>query len=347
MLNAPNITVSLADIEPLRLPSELGMSYPTACRSTLANLENGWRQDDEKQFDELTKRMCSYRLGWVEKVPGTCHAGGPPPLCPANHWINIGPANAAQRMKEQEAPVRDSREQQLIKAACQCKRDQLEAAATNATPVPNDQVFNGYAPSPYDVPCTYGCPIGTSCRGNVCRPNTALESNASKAGQKAIDQGSSYVQGKVQSAAAKALIGSMESSTIKQALSEAIVLSETFAGKTALGVFSGIFQPTMMSTDRDLYDHQAQIAAADLRQSQELYRELADAMAGRPARAPKMIQSDLEQVKSKLRDDLGNLNTAYSGLVTSRSIQAGECPEVLEFQQQRINQSITDVVALP
>jgi hypothetical protein len=52
-----------------------------------------------------TNRRNSAQSGWREHNPGTCGAGGPPPICPVDHWYRVSTSEAMQeynRMLQEE-----------------------------------------------------------------------------------------------------------------------------------------------------------------------------------------------------------------------------------------------------
>jgi hypothetical protein len=105
MLGAPNLRVELRDIVSIRVPSSPSAAVIPACRNTVQNQISEWTQDELGHSSQLLNRLCSYKLGWVEKVPGTCQAGGPPPICPVDHWMQIGTPNATQKMYSVESLI--------------------------------------------------------------------------------------------------------------------------------------------------------------------------------------------------------------------------------------------------
>jgi hypothetical protein len=67
-----------------------GVKLDTICvRKTYALLDT-FRNEDTRQRKKLTNQANSYAAGWREKAPGTCGAGGPPPICPVDHWYRAG-----------------------------------------------------------------------------------------------------------------------------------------------------------------------------------------------------------------------------------------------------------------
>jgi hypothetical protein len=107
----------LAGLEP-KVPT-----VPATCSSAADSLLQSFKKEDEAKWETLSNRACAANEGWVENVPGTCQAGGPPPICKANHWHrDPQAAQASFRDYEQEQlqQILPQRQQQVTDAACTC-----------------------------------------------------------------------------------------------------------------------------------------------------------------------------------------------------------------------------------
>lgn len=113
-----------------RYPSIDKLKAPQPCLASAAGLVEQWRRDDLHDWKQLVNRACSAELGWVEKVPGTCQAGGPPPVCTADHWVRA-PDAARQKFLELNAKIKLDRENKLIADSCACWKRFLEAESVN------------------------------------------------------------------------------------------------------------------------------------------------------------------------------------------------------------------------
>src|SRR5690349_18159265 len=72
----------------LRIPGQYPNNVPASCQQAAGKSKDQWRLDDLANVQRIAYQACSYSAGWLEYVPGTCQAGGPPPLCPVNHWYH-------------------------------------------------------------------------------------------------------------------------------------------------------------------------------------------------------------------------------------------------------------------
>ncbi len=91
------------DIKAKRLQNELSELE----RKKAENVEEVKRKLQNK-LDEIENgstwinRRKSARKGWKEYNPGTCSAGGPPPICTADHWYSV---SVSEAMREYDALV--------------------------------------------------------------------------------------------------------------------------------------------------------------------------------------------------------------------------------------------------
>ena len=334
VLGSPSTRVSLGDVEPYRLPSSNELNCSAACKASADSKINEWRASDAADFERLANRFCSGLEGWVERVPGTCQAGGPPPICKVDHWKRVDPRTSFQQFREEQLKIKAARREQLIRAACKCRaselvrndQDTLAQLAVNQGKgnAPVTAVYYGSA----TVPCSNGaCPPGTSCNSGVCRVPTQTQQLTKKAGDMALD----YAKDQLQKEALKKL-----SLTLFN-------LTESFGGTIVLR----LMEPVTLSTDRDLYQSQMGYVSDDLSNLNRLYNELDDSEKGKPARGQKMVREEINETKERLTDHIQVLNIAYSAVVNQRQLHNNECYEVFEYQQQKINQAFANFMSVP
>lgn len=69
---------------------------------SIRNAEESLRQATQRINNDASwkNRLQTARNGWEEFNPGTCSAGGPPPICPANHWFKSNVQDAMKRYNE-------------------------------------------------------------------------------------------------------------------------------------------------------------------------------------------------------------------------------------------------------
>lgn len=52
------------------------------------------------QEKRIKNRLQTARNGWIEKHPGDCRAGGPPPICPKDHWVRSDSTTAKKAFQD-------------------------------------------------------------------------------------------------------------------------------------------------------------------------------------------------------------------------------------------------------
>jgi len=118
-----------------RIPSAVGMNVSDRCTAVQQSRIAQWRADDGSAWTQVRNRYCSAALGWVEYHPGTCQAGGPPPICPANHW-HKDPTSAIDQLRKfagANQNVRQTRAEELARLQCQCSVEDAKLADAHAS----------------------------------------------------------------------------------------------------------------------------------------------------------------------------------------------------------------------
>jgi hypothetical protein len=102
------------------LKSIPGIKLNTDCFYKADNLVALYRAEDLRSWKKLKNQASSYAAGWKEKVPGRCGAGGPPPICPIDHWFRAGviPAMNEFHALQQEVFLRRRNEIWLALQTC-------------------------------------------------------------------------------------------------------------------------------------------------------------------------------------------------------------------------------------
>ena len=101
-------------------------------RCTVDALFRKWQAEDLASYESLANRVCSAYQGWVERIPGTCQVGGPPPICKANHWYR-NPGLSLQRLHEDEQRKKEEREERWrIRLSAARYMQQVESQGTTA-----------------------------------------------------------------------------------------------------------------------------------------------------------------------------------------------------------------------
>jgi hypothetical protein len=330
-LGRPDIIVQPFEVLSGRNPSPEILNVSESCKEAARRQVEQWRAEDVANWEQLSNQACSAELGWVEKVPGTCQAGGPPPVCPADHWIRR-PAEAKQAFNARNQQKQSEREAKLLEQACKCTRSELEDTRAKASPPSTSPYYN-----PYLVPC-YGsnCPPGYECVSGVCSLPSQLERQAEKVGEGAKEVGkraddvfkvSETVLGKM-----SARLGALLKSTTWRVVSSP---------------YLELFDAKPISMWRDGYKNSAQEVGWKIQRLQALYKEYDDFQRGRPARGPQMIGQEIQSIKNQLNNDIQKLNEYYRGVVVERELGRYACYEVFEYQHQQVMQSFANIMSLP
>ena len=109
---------------------------------------DAYRAQDLSRKDYLIKNYCSHHAGWVEKNPGTCQAGGPPPICPVDHWIEVGTDRAINQYYTDVANEKKRRIQEIengsqqVKEALEVKDATITANAMNKKTTQIEKEYN-------------------------------------------------------------------------------------------------------------------------------------------------------------------------------------------------------------
>jgi hypothetical protein len=109
---------SFQEIENSRIPSLSSISVSPGCGDKVKQRLEQFKDGDLANSRLLQNQLKSHQEGWVEYSPGTCEAGGPPPLCPVNHWYRD--PNSMSKWNEEQARVKADRENQVRELANSC-----------------------------------------------------------------------------------------------------------------------------------------------------------------------------------------------------------------------------------
>lgn len=116
-----------------RIPAFSLVGINSDCINQINQKLQDFKQQDLNQQRLLTNQYNSHREGWVEKVPGTCNAGGPPPICPVDHWIRD--PQAMSKWDADQRKVKAAREGELYGISNNCQiayqKQQQELAEKN------------------------------------------------------------------------------------------------------------------------------------------------------------------------------------------------------------------------
>lgn len=313
-----------------RYPNASALHASSQCVQKADEAIKKWRQEDAANWEQLSNRACSYKAGWVEYVPGTCQAGGPPPICPANHWYrdrNLANARWAQEKKK----ALEEREKLLAQAACQCKVAELRAADVSASQATHTQQQAPSQPrtSIAIVPCSTNsdCPApGSTCENKRCEfaapglraMNQALGIGASKAGDAAVD------------ASIK-----LFSKAVGQAM-------DTLSFK----IIDGLFDATATGQWKSMYADKAGQVSSEIKRLGYIHSEWERCQAGNCGRAPNFIAQDAAETRARLTRDVEWLGQAFQGILTERDLGSAGCYDAFQFQHQKLMQAYGQVLGM-
>ncbi|MEW6129587.1 MAG: hypothetical protein AB1757_21280 [Acidobacteriota bacterium] len=333
-----NVQVEAQEILRGRYPNAEALNVSATCKEQARKQIKDWIDEDIRNWQSIANRACSYELGWVEKKPNTCQAGGPPPICPVDHWERK-PQEAKQRMIDDKAKIRGEREKYMLSQACGCLKNEMVVSRQKTLQESNSisQVYN-----PYTFDCkTWSCPPGMECKNNTCVPVTGYSETAQTIGE-LKDQTKSIITDEVLSSMAMKAI-----EKVSKSLADALKSKSFKIIGGAVSIFGGIFETTTMSKWTDGYNRGSEQIGTNLTHIRSLYGELNNYRLGLPSRAPKQIENDILKAKIVLRENLDYLNTFYSGVIREREIGKYECQNVFEYQHQLVNEAVNNLISLP
>lgn len=345
------LELTAAEVLTGRYPNAEDLNVSPACKEQARRAIQNWINEDMADWEKLSNQACSYALGWVEKVPGTCGAGGPPPLCPVDHWEQR-PAEAEAKWNQLKAEVKAKRYAQILSAACGCYRAELESRVGSNVEATSKRGVESTAPivaipdnNTFILPCARpdDCPPGTACNGGVCRPLTESEQRMNAAKAKVID----FVKDQARDKAIETAIDWAKDKAylkvITQFAESLVELSATMSFK----IVTGVLEAPELATEKYQYELDLRYMQSRMKEIRELYDELANYKTGKPSRGPQMIEHDITELKSKLTNDMQMLGVSYDAIVRERQLGKDFCYEAFEFQHQRATQAIVNVLGLP
>ena len=285
----------------LRIPSEFPNNIPSSCQQQANSLKDQWKQSDLNDTTRISNQACSYAAGWLEYKPGTCQAGGPPPICPMNHWYR-DPSKAARQHDNTLQELRSSRASALSEAACKCWESSISDFQQQSVQAQSSTILQDSSGSAQLLywPCGLGCPPGLACvNGSCSAPQpTSLASQS--------------VGWLLQKAAEYALEG------------ESKILSESFS------ILSDQLDPTL-DTWQDAYNGTLRKAQVDTRAVQTT-----EALLERANQSNfDSIQTNLSKQRAILQSDIDNLAVDAKGVIMDYS-KPFSCPGVFQMYHNAV-----------
>jgi hypothetical protein len=178
IITCGNTRITAQEILEQRIPlSNFSNSIPEECRSKISDLKSNWRNADKSNIDRIVNEYCSHKNGWTEYESGTCQAGGPPPICTADHWYK-NTEKAKEQWKLKMDALLKQRANEAKSAACECWGNNLEKNFEHQ----NNSLMKAIAPQAdldnqqnqeIRTPCLQisgsdPCPPGYKCKDGYC-----------------------------------------------------------------------------------------------------------------------------------------------------------------------------------
>jgi hypothetical protein len=358
------IVIDLGDLIDKRTPnidqiefSGNAASLPSKCVADLNDkllLQiEAYKRQDSANAQSIINNYCAHMRGWVEYHPGTCQAGGPPPLCPVDHWYQ-SPYQATQQYYIERNKIFNERlsnltdkKKSLMQEACSCWLNDLKehgvVKINHKTKVFQSDKNQSYQTTEIKLPCVNGgCPTGFVCVNGYCveqsiesniKDNTLLNESSQQAiidklGDIATDKVLDYIAEKFKTLA---LLRGFYNAATKNQYSQ---------------VITGVFENTEMGTYAHIYQNELVKAQTNVVKLESLYEE-----QRRYKSNQNMTTDNIEERKTeiaKYRSELGriifNIEDATDGMVREKELGSCSCYDVLNYQTSLVTQSIKSLI---
>jgi hypothetical protein len=358
------ILIDLGDLISKRTPtidqiefSENTFSLPSKC---VANLNDklllqivAYKRQDSANAQSIINNYCAHMRGWVEYHPGTCQAGGPPPICPVNHWYQ-SPYQATQDFYNERNKIFNERlrnlngiKKSLMLEACNCWLNDLKGHSIGKTNY-KTKVFQSdknqsYQSTEIKLPCVNGnCPTGFTCVNGYC-VEKSIESNI---------EDNTLLKKEYQPIIADKLVDMATDKVLDYVAQKfkQIALLKTFYNAATENPYSqvvtGVFENTQMGTYTHIYQNElvkAQTSAAKL---ESLYEEQRRYKNNQNMTTDNIEERKTEMAKyrSELARDIFNIAEAADGIMREKELGSCSCYNVLNYQTSIVTSSIRNLV---
>ena len=335
-------------------------SIPSVCTEGVKNQMDAmierFKQEDQNNIQGLANNFCSHQTGWVEKVLGTCGAGGPPPICLADHWIQKGRAESLKDYEKQAQIKAKERAIQISKLGdnvCSCavselkKQDRIYSESLSkplSSDFWRDGVINKENKASIRITCMGGCPPGYTCKEGYCEEDGAMIEK--RVLNKVVDRVKDKATDEIKDKAMK-LAGA---EALKETLKKwATVNGKYLAGFSFVAKYSTFFSNAVlgvidpdgglpksitgrMSGGNELYTASLAKVSESINQLTDLYNEIIRLNTGQnQVRDRKYITDDIAKERSALAYQLQLLD-GYRREVTWTC--KGCCDQMQDYQHQ-------------
>jgi len=354
---------SLNDVLLSRIPryslSAPSSQVPAVCHKSgeqkMQELVNQYRSQDSVNLRQLANNYCSHISGWVEFVPGTCQAGGPPPLCPAKHWHWVGQLEGLRQWNNEQQQLRESREKELRsrqreadQAVCDCWLGELQKHDESlfkpaAVPHPADKNQSVNITTFNHMPCLGGCPPGYKCENGFCVPEekTAEVSTSPNKIKKTIGADNYYKLQNSPEDLAKDKVADYGKERLLKMFSEGrSYLAFMEKHKNLNATFFAIehaYPVTPLNDNYGAYMNKLSQLNDDINNLETLYDQAVRYKQGRNlTRDIAAIQADIARTKETINKDLLILNEDRSGILIENKNSGACCAGVLNYYNDKV-----------
>lgn len=282
-------------------------NVPQSCRAKALTLLRTFVQEDQANWQGLMNRACSAMMGWVERVPGTCRAGGPPPICEADHWMR-DPNNAMKEFDNYNLKTKIARAARLASIACDCWQNAIDQ---QESPSVGPDVARATGASGLLVVCTEGtCPSPYRCVKGLCRAPAALELIKKVPKSELIDQ-------------------------LKKRL-------PPFVNSTAFSALTKFLDPVVPKVEVDEYFKIVPDVVRTVDVYDMLYRKYSDPHTDPDTR--EALKRSFVPVCDGLKRSIATMQITYTGIVNEKQLGRYACYNVFQLQHQMLIDMVKTLV---
>lgn len=322
--STPSLTE--AKILQARLPSYNFSGLPQHCLNKIKNQIENFVKEDLRNLQFINNQACSYYNGWLEYIPGTCQAGGPPPLCPVNHWYQ----NFLKAGKQYDSIIKALRNQrfEIIKQiACDCWSEDIINNEKFINEKSIHELMENSPENKQTVLCTcsgFGdCPPGYKCLNGFCVLQNSTDVSISNYESQIMNLISEKGEDKFIDFCLESLSG-----TIPFIKNMVVLLKNPAADIILKG-----FDCKAIATEKDIY-------LGTLIKFQEDFDQIRSNFKFYRYSKPENEQynySQLMKAGEELQKDLNVFTISYNGMFVENDFSQYECSNLISAQYKTVN----------